>query len=159
MHGPDGDRCWNPKVCHRRRSHYRKRDDINGTRRRLRRAGQSPSTAPPSAPIEILPSNPPLPPAAVLVLYRQHAHAPVHAVAAEVWQGNQKIAAVQAIHCLGMKGDRVTAYIKDVLSSLREQFGVTRFEDVIKEIPVTHCPIDPCPLKALPGTDRATHST
>lgn len=90
---------------------------------------------------------PPIAPAAILVLYRQHPNAPVHAVAAEVWQDNQKVAEVKAMHCMGMKGNRVSAYIKEVLLSLSQSFGVTRFEDVVKEVPVHQCPIAQCPLK------------
>lgn len=97
--------------------------------------------------LEVAPPAAPIAPAAILVLYRQHTNAPVHAVAAEVWQGNQQIAAVPAVHCMGLKGDRVSAYIKDMLASLAQRFGVTRFEDVIKEVPVAHCPIQPCPLQ------------
>lgn len=97
--------------------------------------------------VEVTPPEISATPAAVLVLYRQHSNAPVHAIAAEVWQGDQKLAAVKPKHCMGMKGDRVTVYIKEVLSSLHEQFGVTRFEDVVKEVPVEKCPLDPCPLK------------
>lgn len=105
------------------------------------------SDRPNQAVIEI---EPPLTtPAAILVLYRQNSHAPVHAIAAEVWQGDQKIAEVKAVHCMGMKGDRVSAYIKEILASLSQQFGVTRFEDVIKEVPVNHCPISNCPLKVV----------
>jgi hypothetical protein len=89
----------------------------------------------------------PIAPAAILVLYRQQANAPFHAVAAEVWQENQPIAVVPAVHCMGLKGDRVSAYIKEMLASLAQQFGVTRFEDVIKEVPVAQCPIEPCPLR------------
>jgi cell division protein FtsB len=102
---------------------------------------------PSTAIVEVVPPPVPIAPAAILVLYRQQANAPVHAVAAEVWQGNQQIAVVPPVHCLGLKGDRVSAYIKDVLASLTQQFGVTRFEDVIKELPVARCPINPCPLQ------------
>ncbi|MBF2027658.1 MAG: hypothetical protein IGS48_12955 [Oscillatoriales cyanobacterium C42_A2020_001] len=99
-----------------------------------------------ATPIVIAPPPVPIVPAAILVLYRQHANAPVHAVAAEVWQGDQRIAEVKPVHCMGMKGDRVSAYIKEVLVSLNQQFQVTRFEDVVREIPVEQCPIDNCPL-------------
>lgn len=146
LHGTEGDQCWNPKVCHRRRSHYRKRDDVNGARRRLRRQNISSRANSLAEWVEVSPPATSIATAAVLVLYRQHPNAPVHAVAAEVWQGDQKIAAVTPTHCMGMKGDRVTLFIKEVLSSLHQQFGVTRFEDVVKEIPVEKCPLDPCPL-------------
>lgn len=104
-------------------------------------------SSPAASPIAVTIPPPELAPAAILVLYRQHSNAPVHAVAAEVWKGDQKLAEVKAVHCLGMKGDRVSAYIKEMLVSLNQQFGVSRFEDVIKEVPVENCPIQNCPLK------------
>lgn len=97
--------------------------------------------------LEISPPLPESPPAAILVLYRQSSTTPVHAVAAEVWEGNQKVAEVKPIHCMGMRADKVTDYIKQLLSSLNQQFGITRFEDLVKDVPVEWCPIEPCPLK------------
>lgn len=94
-------------------------------------------------------SVPQSPPAAILVLYRQSPTTPVHAVAAEIWEGSQKLAEVKPIHCMGMRADKVTDYIKQLLSSLTEKFGITRFEDVVKDVPVEWCPIEPCPLKGI----------
>ncbi len=142
LHGIDGDGCWQPKHCHRRRSHYRHRQDTNAKRRRLRRQTHSLG--------ETLELNPPhliQPPAALLVFYRQGANSPIHAVAAEIWQGEIKIAAVKPVHCMGLRGNEVTAYLQDVLVMLRNQFGIHRFEDVIKELSVDQCPIHPCPMK------------
>jgi hypothetical protein len=59
----------------------------------------------------------------------------------------RKIAQIQAVHCMGMRADKLTGYLKELLLSIHEQFGVARFEDVVKEIPVHDCPIVPCPLK------------
>lgn len=97
--------------------------------------------------------TPPLVYAAVLVLYRNHKDAPVHAVGAEVWQGDRQVLNLPPVHCMGMRGNQVTAYIQTVLEQLHQQFGVSRFEDVIKQLPVLECPIQPCPLKEG-GGDR-----
>ena len=145
IHGEHGDRCWNPQVCHRRRSHYRHRDDNNRSRRRTKRMGILASTELPVK-VEIEPPVPQLAIAAVLVLYRQHKNSPVHAVAAEIWQGSNLIASVKPIHCMGMRGDRVSEYLQEILALLTQQFGVARFEDIVKEVPVQKCPIRPCPL-------------
>lgn len=162
QHGAAGDNCWNPENvngwgydCHRRRSHYRHRADNNAIRRRLRRTAggraQASSTSEliqtASEPIHISAPAIQSVPAAVLVLYRQGKDTPVHAIAAEIWQGNRKIATVEAFHCMGMRGDKVTASIKELLSSLHEQFGISKFEDVIKEVPVAQCPISNCPMQ------------
>ena len=96
---------------------------------------------------EIEPPVPSPATAAVLVLYRQHKNSPVHAVAAEIWTGSHLIASVKPVHCMGMRGDRVSEYLQEILQLLTQQFGVVRFEDIIKEVPVQKCPIRPCPLQ------------
>ena len=35
VHGEAGDGCWNEDLCHRRRSHYRNRREVNEKRRSL----------------------------------------------------------------------------------------------------------------------------
>lgn len=163
LHGVDGDNCWNPDDvrklgynCHRRRHHYRHREDDNRNRRRMRKlakrgeleeltTAQTPDSRL-TEPINITAPHPPAIRAAVLVLYRNHKDAPVHAAAAEIWQGNHKIGELQPIHCMGMRGDQVTAYLQQILLTLREQYGVGRFEDVIKQLPVSDCPIEGCPF-------------
>lgn len=162
VHGPTGDNCWNPENiqgwgydCHRRRSHYRHQADNNAIRRRQRRrgggdlVGGDPVGSPPVTTDLIVIAAPEIatPVAAVLVLYRQGKDTPVHAIAAEVWRGNQHLASVTAVHCMGMRGDKVTTYLKELLASLQTQFGVSKFEDILKELPVHQCPIADCPLK------------
>lgn len=147
LHGENGDGCWNPKICHRRRSHYRHRDDKNRTRRRAKRLGVG-ANKEPGVTLELEPPVPKAAIAAVLVLYRQHKNAPVHAVASEIWQCNHLIAAVKPVHCMGMRGNQVSEYLQEILKLLTQQFGVTRFEDIIKEVAVQQCPIRPCPLHA-----------
>ncbi|MBF2078991.1 MAG: hypothetical protein IGR76_10850 [Synechococcales cyanobacterium T60_A2020_003] len=157
LHGEEGDGCWNPRDsrqlgydCHRRRHHYRYRAEHNAHRKLLKRRRDrlmqsATDQVTPSSGMLIL-SPPPIPKicAAVLVLYRQAADAPVHAVAAEVWQGDRLIAGIPAVHCMGMRGDEVGDYIRQMLALL-QQFGISRFEDVVKEVPVHGCPIVPCP--------------
>jgi hypothetical protein len=125
---------------------YRRWDDKSRGGRNTRKLNLSAATSP----VETVEVNPPLlpaAPAAILVLYRQSSNSPVHAVAAEVWRENQKIAEVKPVHCMGMRADKVADYIKQLLTSLNQQFAVMKFEDVVKEIPVQQCPITPCPLK------------
>lgn len=177
LHGSEGDDCWNPGDCrqldydcHRRRNHYRHRQDDNQTRRRMRKLhkqnqeaqyqeaqyqeGQAIATDRES--IEFNP--PPFPYAAVLVLYRQGKDAPVHAIAAEIWQGDRKVKQINAAHCMGMRGNEVTAYIREMLEHLHQQFGVSRFEDVIKEVAVHHCPIEGCPISQMSSTNPRASS-
>lgn len=101
------------------------------------------------AQVEIEPPVPSSALSAVLVLYRQHKNSPVHAVAAEIWSGSHLIASVKPVHCMGMRGNQVSEYLQEILELLTQRFGVTRFEDIIKEVPVQKCPIHPCPLHAI----------
>ena len=151
LHGESGDNCWNPSTCHRRRSHYRHRDDINRTRRRVRRnAKKVPLPSNPTTSsyqtLTIDPVADSQPCAAVLVLYRQTKQSPVHAIAVEIWRGAEKIGEVSPVHCMGMRGNQVTQHIQTILTAIKEQFGITRFEDVIKEKKVEECPIKDCPI-------------
>jgi hypothetical protein len=164
LHGPKGDNCWNPRDerglgydCHRRRNHYRHRQAVNAERRLERRKAQKPlapvSPSPEGAssregrsPLTLI-APPPETLAAVLVLYRQTSDSPVHAVAAEVWQGDRKFAGIQPVHCMGLRGDQLSEYIREMLQQLHQHFGLGRFEDVIKELPVHRCPIRPCPYQ------------
>lgn len=137
-HGPEGDNCWNPTVCHRRRNYYRHRDRVNPQRRRERQAGEQ----------AILNLSAPAIPAAVLHLYRERVGDPLHAVGAELWVGQQKVAAISPVHTLGMTGSQVKAYLRRALEALSQHQGVAleRFEAQVERDP-SACPIVPCPLR------------
>lgn len=144
LHGETGDGCWNPKVCHRRRSHYRNRAEVNAKRRgqRVQRLAELPK-------VEIVDVAAQVPPVALLYLYRdkpKDAH--LHAVAITVWQGDRKLAETQPIHCIGMTNRQVNQYLRQVLGKLEQQYGIRQFEPEIRMEPI-ECPIDPCPLKGL----------
>ncbi len=95
LHGNDGDRCWNPNVCYSRRSYARHRDRRNLVRARKR--GDSDESL--VVNIDEFASVY----WAVLVVYRQAGtDTPIHAIAVQVWQGQEKFAAVAPIHCAGM---------------------------------------------------------
>jgi hypothetical protein len=136
LHGEVGDNCWDERVCHRRRSHYRHRTENNFQRRRSYRAKKV-------VQIEI---DAPITHSAVLVLYRSRKDAPLHAVAAQIWQGNEIVAEIPAIHCLGMDSKNVSAYLKSILVTLKDKYDINRFEEQILELKPECCPISPCPL-------------
>ena len=80
LHGAEGDDCWNPSVCFRRRSYARNRDRINQTRSRKRKEGELEQI-----PVEFEPLSQTL--FGVLVVYRKAGvDTPVHAIAAEIWK-------------------------------------------------------------------------
>jgi len=145
MHGTEGDNCWEENRCHRRRSHYRNRRDNNAFRRSTYRqaveenqSGLVPETI--SIPIA-------LKPVAYLYLYRQKRQdAPLHALSVSVWEGEKQLLDVTPIHCAGMRNQKIQEYLVDVLKTLRERHGITKFEPEIRLEP-TECPIKNCPLK------------
>lgn len=142
-HGSDGTGCWTDEAnrCHRRRSYYRSRDRYN-QRRRLKYRTDSGS----EAAVKILPV--PETPAAVLHLYRTRVGDPLHAVGAELWMGQKKVAVIEPVHTLGMTGSQVKAYLRQVLHAFSQQQGVAleKFETQVELDPST-CPITPCPLR------------
>jgi hypothetical protein len=166
LHGPNGhgEQCWNPNICHRRRSHYRHRDENNRKRRTSRiaaslttpssdtAAAQSNSSISVSSSalveVDLLPA--PTASSAVLVMYQATADAPLHAIGAEVWQGNEKKAIIKPVHCLGMRSPQIKEYIAQrMLPVLHQHFGIVAFEREYKVLHPNQCPLEPCPLKEL----------
>ncbi len=151
LHGDQGDGCWEESRCHRRRSHYRNRRDNNASRRSTYRqavqenqSGQNPEII--SIPID-------LKPVAYLYLYRQKRQdAPLHAISVSVWEGENHLLDVTPIHCAGMRNQKIQEYLMDVLKTLRERYGITKFEPEIRLEP-TECPIKNCPLKPHLGAE------
>jgi hypothetical protein len=145
-HGPTGDGCWHEGRCHRRRSHYRHRRDINTQRREVYRQQVTPA----GAGVPTLALSVPLAPVAYLYLYRgQRRDAPLHAIAIAVWQGETCLLQVTPIHCAGMRTAQIQAYLTTVLGDLQQQFGICKFEPEIRLEP-QECPLSPCPLKVAP---------
>ncbi|NEQ32307.1 MAG: hypothetical protein F6K04_15110 [Leptolyngbya sp. SIO4C5] len=147
QHGPDGDSCWDEKVCPRRRSHYRHRRDNNSKRRAQYREQVAQAEAKVLTEMEIPLS---LPPVAYLYLYREkRKDAPLHALAAAVWQGDVKVLDVKPIHCAGLRNRQIQAYLTQVLARLGDRYGITKFEPKIRLEP-TECPIANCALRHSP---------
>ncbi|PZV05297.1 MAG: hypothetical protein DCF22_24780 [Leptolyngbya sp.] len=139
LHGTEGDRCWNPAVCYSRRSYARNRDRINQTRSRKRKEGELEQI-----PVEFEPLASLM--FAVLVVYRQAGvDTPVHAIAAEIWQGQEKVAIIPTVHCAGMVPSQVHQYVGKVLSVLEERYGIKKFAIQTRLDPEL-CESRPCPL-------------
>lgn len=138
LHGEEGDNCWNPRICYSRRSYARHHDRRNQTRNRLRQEELI------QIPIDFEPLHQVT--FAVLVVYR-HAGAdtPVHAIAAEVWQGQHKVAVVPPIHCAGLVATQVHSYVRKVLAMLEKRYGIKKFASLTR-LEVQLCPIRPCPI-------------
>ena len=137
IHGDSGDGCWNPKICRRRRSHYRHRAENNAKRRQARRSGDSP---------QIISVTVEQPIVAMVTLYKEERKdASLHAVSASVWQGTQQIAMVEPVHCLGWTPRQVRTYLERVLVKLNESYGIDNFAQMLNKQP-NECPIAACPL-------------
>jgi len=151
LHGIDGDGCWDERLCHRRRSHYRNRRDVNAARRGSYRQAVQQKQAATSVDTLSIPMT--VKPVAYLYLYRQKRQdAPLHAIAVSVWQGEQPLLNITPIHCAGLRNQQIQAYLVDVLKNLRQRYGITKFEPEIRLEP-TECPLDACPLKPQPQED------
>ena len=145
-HGPGTKTaCWNAKTCPRRRSHYRHRLDNNAKQRGGYRAAKTAGQAVEVSEEIFVPVQ--APPVALLYLFRENRQdAHLHAISAAVWQGNQKLAEVAPVHCLGMTNGGVNKYLRNVLEVVGDKFGITEFEPPIRMEPL-ECPLAECPLK------------
>jgi len=148
LHGPDGDRCWNPKNCYFRRSYYKNRQSYVEKRWQQRHPGESRQK---SETLESMIEVPLLEyPVAILQMYRSNASSDVHAVSAELWIGGKLASRVEPVHCLGLTEGQVKAHLRRVLRAFSEHHGfeLTAFGSQVSIDPVT-CPLQPCPLKPM----------
>ena len=136
IHGNDGDRCWNPNVCYSRRSYARHLDRRNLIRSRQRvDADQN---------LVVNIDEFALVFWAVLVVYRPSGtDTPIHAIAAQVWKGKEKFAAVPPIHCAGMVPSQVHTYVQKVLVLLESNYGIKKFASQ-KRLDLWLCPLRSC---------------
>jgi hypothetical protein len=127
--------CWAGQVCHVRRSSYRNRDRYNKQRRTKYRTNQGQlvveSGAMMGEPVamakgrsETIAISTPQAWAAILHLYRARVGDPLHAIAAELWDGGGKVAVVEPVHTLGWSPSQVQAYLRQVLASFSGHAGV-----------------------------------
>ncbi|BAY20045.1 hypothetical protein NIES21_59150 (plasmid) [Anabaenopsis circularis NIES-21] len=129
LHGPEGDKCWNPKVCHNRRSFYRRRSDD--------KSGQ----------IDKITVEAPAIYYAVLYLYKEAGDKPLHALSAELWLGQKPVCRLEPIHCFGLTAGKIHTYTEQVLQAFAKQYGISlhQYKDMFEISPI-HCPVRPCPL-------------
>lgn len=139
LHGPEGDGCWNPAVCYSRRSYARHRDRINQTRSRKRKEKELELI-----PVEFEPLSQTM--FGVLVVYRKAgADTPIHGIGAEIWQGQEKVALIPPVHCIGMVPGQVHSYVSKMLSVLEDRYHIRKFASQTRLDPEL-CPLRPCPL-------------
>lgn len=140
LHGTEGDGCWNPTVCYSRRSYARHRDRINQTRSRKRKEGELEQISVEFEPLSQLVFG-------VLVVYRKAGtDTPVHAIAAEILQGQEKVAIVPAVHCAGLVPSQVHQYVSKMLDVLEQRYSIKKFASQTWLDPAL-CPLCPSPLQ------------
>lgn len=138
-HGEQGDGCWVSKLCHKRRTYYKKRDLYNRNRR-IKYQGDKES----AAQLTDIPTVP----AVVVYFYRQRKDEPLHALAVELWIGQQKKAVTEPVHTLGWTGAHVKEYITGAIASFNQQYAVSISGIATTvELNPSLCPLIPCPLK------------
>ena len=137
LHGEMGDRCWNSAVCYSRRSYARHHD-----RRKILRAQQR-VAAIPELVVSAAEFNSTL--WAVLVIYRPVGKdTPIHAIAAQVWEGQERFATIKPVHTAGMSVDQVHLYVQKMLDLLGTKYGIHKFASLERLDPFL-CPLRPCP--------------
>ena len=112
-----GDRCWEDQRCHNRRSYYRHRGVRNHHRKQKRRGEQGTAETGATAILDI-----PVPavPAAVIHWYRETKDAPLHALGAELWMGNDRVAKIESVHCLGLTELQVKTVLLRILDGFSQ---------------------------------------
>jgi hypothetical protein len=132
-HGKIGDGCWDDAKCHNRRSYYRHRGIRNHTRKQQRRSetqtemkegdpcGICVAARATSVTIEI---SVPAIPAAVMHWYRETKDSPLHALSAELWMGNDRVAKIEPVHCLGLTELQVKTLLLRILDCFSQHTGL-----------------------------------
>jgi hypothetical protein len=152
-HGADGDGCWDARYCHNRRSYYRHRGVRNHVRKQRRRGRQmeqqdiSEAEVAGSGRVVTLEIPAPAIPAAIVHWYRVTKDSPLHALGAELWVGNDRVAKIEPVHCLGLTELQVKTLLVRILDVFSQHSGikVERFRSSV-ELHPHNCPIRPCPL-------------
>ena len=145
LHGVAGDGCWEAKRCHDRRSYYRHQGVKNYNRKQRRQ--QQPQEAVESIHVVTLSIPVPATPAAVAHWYRETKTSPLHALGAELWIGNDRVAKIEPVHCLGLTELQIKTLLVRILDGFSQHSGIKieRFRSSVELNPL-NCPIHPCPL-------------
>jgi hypothetical protein len=144
--------CWDADRCPNRRHYQRNKERISQQRRSVRTQAQLLDYTGESTTISITSGttiviDPPIGTAASIIFYRERQDAPVHAIAADIWQGNRKVLNVKPMHCLGLSPAQVVGMMADILKACSTELDVEMSKFASKvELHPSLCPIRPCPL-------------
>lgn len=149
-HGSVGDNCWDASRCHDRRSYYRHRGVKNHNRKQQRHLQQQQMIlSEPAVNRGIITLEIPTPavPAAIAHWYRETKTSPLHALGAELWMGNDRVAKIAPVHCLGLTEMQIKTLLVRILDGFSQHCGmkVERFRSSVELSPL-NCPLRPCSL-------------
>jgi hypothetical protein len=156
--------CWDADRCPNRRHYQRNKERISQQRRSLRTQAKLSDYTEQSTIISItsgttIAIDHPIGTAASIIFYRERQDAPVHAIAAEIWQGNRKVLNVKPMHCLGLSPSQVVGMMADILKACSIELNVelSKFSSKV-ELHPSLCPIRPCPLcERNPNTNNTNN--
>jgi hypothetical protein len=164
--------CWDADRCPNRRHYQRNKDRISQQRKAVRKQAllsDYPETSTTTAIASLAPKviasgtiiviDHPIGTAASIIFYRERQDAPVHAIAAEIWQGNRKVLNVKPMHCLGLSPAQVVGMMADILKACSNELNVElgRFASKV-ELHPSLCPIRPCLLcERNPSTNNTNN--
>lgn len=158
VHGPAGDDCWNERRCKRRRSHYRNRQAVNEKRRMAYRQQSATDGSEVNVieTVSLAVAETSAPYANLYIWRERRKDAPIHAIAASVFQDGSKVLEIAPVHCAGYRKGQLAKYVqKDVMSYLTARFGITFFAEEIRLEPI-ECQIEGCPYHDSLGQVEVT---
>jgi hypothetical protein len=125
--------CWVPGTCPSKRHYIKNREGISQQRRKKRIEVVHQVVTP-----QVVYGN--------LLIWRElRQDSPIHAIGADIWDGERRLAVVTPVHCAGWLPSQVHSYIQQTLNILENAYGFQKFAGQIIEHP-EQCPIRPCPL-------------
>jgi hypothetical protein len=135
--------CWDAVRCPNRRHYQRNKARISQQRKQSRPVESKGNV------LRTIAIEPPSGTAVSIIFYRERQDAPVHALAAEVWQGTEKVLKVEPMHCLGLSPAQVVGVMTEILKACSSELGVelTKFASKV-ELHPSECLIVNCPLNS-----------
>jgi hypothetical protein len=114
--------CWDADRCPNRRHYQQNKERISQQRQSLRTQAKLADYTEQSTTIAITSGTTividhPIGTPASIIFYRERQDAPVHAITAEVWQGNKKVLNIKPMHCLGLSPAQVVGMMADILKA------------------------------------------
>lgn len=147
--------CWQ-SGCKQIRYYHQNRDAINHDRR-IKRLQKKLEAMPRSAELHEVGEVHAIAP--IMIYYRPHKEAQVHAISAELRVDGERFTRLRPIHCLGMTASKRKAWQLRALQDLSEIYGknVGKFRGEL-EIDPSQCPLCQCYEQSKNNPEKACNS-